>query len=84
MNNIRDIGVNVTADKQRLFLIQAKVDDFRIINCPDQSLSGNLLSNEKFIAITVPVATETAGNIVGVLIKQHHDEKSNKSVPLKT
>ncbi|GBB87977.1 hypothetical protein RclHR1_01450005 [Rhizophagus clarus] len=44
MNNIRDIGVNVTADKQRLFLIQAKVDDFRIINCPDQSLSGNLLS----------------------------------------
>ena len=39
---VENIGTNVTADKQHLFRIQAKVDDFVNINCPNPSFSGEI------------------------------------------
>ncbi|CAB4446551.1 unnamed protein product [Rhizophagus irregularis] len=94
LNVVKNIGVNVIADKQRLFRIQAKVDDFVNINCPNPSFSGELCyskyveppdcKKERDIAIGVPIATAiigVIGGILGVLIKQYFDSKNNKNSP---
>ncbi|GBC21695.2 hypothetical protein GLOIN_2v1868591 [Rhizophagus irregularis DAOM 181602=DAOM 197198] len=92
LNVVRYIGVNVIAEKYRQFRIQAKVDDFENINCPNPSFSGELCyslyvdtpdcAKEKSIAIGVPIATAiigAIGGILGVLIKQYFDHALTNS-----
>lgn len=110
LNVDKYIGINVIADKQRQFRIQASVGDFKNISCTNPRFSGELCyaryvdppdcereknavinekntainncKTEKAIAIGVPIATAiigAAGAIMGVLIKQYFDEKSNRS-----
>ena len=89
-NNNRDIGLNVFSNNQHQFRIQARVNDFKSINCPNPKFSGELCytkyvdtpdcQTEKAIAIWVPIATAiigVLGGIGGVIIKQRFERKSN-------
>ncbi|GBB87981.1 hypothetical protein RclHR1_01450009 [Rhizophagus clarus] len=42
INVVRDVAINVTSVKSHQFRVQAKVDDFKDINCPNPSFSGVL------------------------------------------
>ncbi|RGB29042.1 hypothetical protein C1646_796038 [Rhizophagus diaphanus] len=84
----KNIGLNVIANKQHQFRIQARADN---LNCPDPQFKGDLCyinysespdaAKEKAISIAVPIATAIIGligGVGGVLLKQYFDNKANK------
>ena len=91
LNKQKDIGVNIIADKQHQFRIQAKVADYQNIACSDPQFSGELCytkyvepidcSKERTIAIVVPIVTAIIGVIGGIggTWFQQRCSKSSKS-----
>jgi hypothetical protein len=88
VNVEKNIGLDVKANKQHQFRIQARADN---LNCPDPQFKGNLCyinysespdaAKAKAISIGVPIATAIIGligGVGGVLLKQYFDNKANR------